>query len=111
MNSVTALAAVGLFWLGWMRGGELAGDFRMALLIMMGVMVYMEFGAWWRPYLFGATPAIVEKLRPNWEGTYAFLPVKNGIRPNAMHSIMHASTLAAFVFALVDHFERMGSMR
>jgi hypothetical protein len=111
MNSVTALAAVGLFWLGWMRGGELAGDFRMALLIMMGVMVYMEFGAWWRPYLFGATPAIVEKLRPNWEGTYAFLPVKNGIRPNAMHSIMHASTLAAFVFALVDHFERMSSMR
>jgi hypothetical protein len=111
MNSVTALAAVALFWLGWMHRGESAGVFRMALLVMLGVMVYMEFGAWWRPYLFGATPAIVEKLRPNWQGTYAFLPLRNGIRPNAMHSIMHASTLAAFVFALVDHFERMGSMR
>ena len=111
MNSVTAGAVVLLFWLGWMRGGDMAGDWRMTLLITLGVMVYMEFGAWWRPYLFGATPAIVEKLRPNWEGTYAFLPVKNGIRPNTMHCIMHASTVAGFVFALVDHFERMGSMR
>jgi hypothetical protein len=110
-NSATAGAVVVLFLLGWVRGGEMAGDWRMTLLIMMGVLVYMEFVAWWRPYLFGATPEIVEKLRPNWEGTYAFVPVRKGIRPNAMHAIMHASTLAGFVFALVDHVGRSRMVR
>jgi hypothetical protein len=109
-NIVTAGAVVVLFWLGWLRGGEMAGDWRMTLLITLGVLVYMEFGAWWRPYLFGATPAMVEKLRPNWEGTHAFLPERNGIRPNAMHSMMHAATLAGFGFALVDHFIRSSRM-
>jgi hypothetical protein len=106
MNIVTAGAIVVLFYAGWVHGGDMADVWRMTLLITLGVLVYMEFVAWWRPYLFGATPAIVEKLRPNWEGTYAFLPAKNGIRPNTMHCVMHASTLAGFVFALVDHFER-----
>jgi hypothetical protein len=110
-NSVTALAVVGMFTMGWMRGGDSAGDWRMALLITSGVLVYMEFRAWWQPYLFGSTPEEVRKLLPNWEGTYAFLPLKNGIRPNAMHCIMHASTLAAFVFAVVDHYSRMSVMR
>jgi hypothetical protein len=109
-NSVTAGAVLLLFWLGWMHGGSMAGDWRMTLLITMGVLVYMEFVSWWRPYLFGATPAIVEKLRPNWEGTYAFLPKRNGIRPNAMHLIMHAATLAGFGFALVDHSLRSSRM-
>jgi hypothetical protein len=106
LNVVTAGAAVVLFWLGWVSGGEMAGDWRMTLLITLAVLVYMEFRAWWRPYLFGATPAIIEKLRPNWEGTYAFLPVRNGIRPNAMHCVMHAATVAGFGFALADHMTR-----
>jgi hypothetical protein len=106
MNSLTAGGIVWLFWLGWAHGGDMAGDWRMTLLITMGVLVYMEFGAWWQPYLFGATPAIVQKLRPNWEGTYAFLPEKNGVRVNAMHCVMHASTAAGFGFALADHVLR-----
>jgi hypothetical protein len=110
-NSVTALAVVGVFYMGWMRGGESAGDWRMALLITAGVLLYMEFRAWWRPYLFGSTPEEVAKLLPNWEGTYAFLPVRNGVRPNAMHVLMHASTLAMFVLAVVDHSVRMAGMR
>ena len=110
LNVVTAGAIVVLFYAGWVHGGDMAGDWRMTLLITMGVLVYMEFGAWWRPYLFGATPAIVEKLRPNWEGTYVFLPEKNGIRPNAMHCVMHAATVAGFGFALADHFMRSHAM-
>jgi hypothetical protein len=110
LNSVTAGAVLVLFWLGWMRGGETGGFFRVALLVTLGVLVYMEFRAWWRPYLFGATPAIIEKLRPNWEGTYAFLPERNGIKPNAMHCVMHAATVAGFGFALADHFMRLHAM-
>lgn len=106
-NSVTALAVVGVFYMGWMRGGASAGDWRLALLITAGVLLYMEFTIWWRPYLCGSTPEEVAKLLPNWEGTYAFLPVRNGIRPNAMHVVMHASTLAMFVLALVDRYSRM----
>jgi hypothetical protein len=109
-NSLTAGAIVVLFWLGWIHGGDMAGDWRMTLLITMGVMVYMEFGAWWRPYLLGATPAIVEKLRPNWEGTYGFLPERNGIRPNAIHALMHTATVAGFGLALADHFMRSSRM-
>ncbi len=84
----------------------MAGDWRMTLLITLAVLVYMEFRAWWRPYLFGPTPAIVDKLRPNWEGTYAFLPERHGIRPNTMHCVMHAATVAGFGFALADHMTR-----
>jgi hypothetical protein len=110
MNIVTAGAVVLLFYAGWAHGGDLAGDWRMTLLITLGVLIYMEFRAWWQPYLFGATPAIVEKLRPNWEGTYAFLPERNCIRPNAMHCVMHASTMAGFGLALADHFMRSHAM-
>ena len=107
-NSVTALATVGMFYMGWLRGGKGDSDWQMALVITLGVLVYMEFRAWWQPYLFGASPEIVAKLLPNWERTYAFLPVRNGIQPNAMHCLMHASTVVAFVCALVDHHRLMG---
>jgi hypothetical protein len=103
LNSATAIAALVMFYMGWVRDGDSGGDWRMALLITLGVLVYMEFRAWWQPYLLGASPEIVAKLLPNWEGTYAFLPVRNGIRPNALHCVMHAATLAAFLLALVDH--------
>ena len=62
LNTATALGTVLLFWLGWIQQGFMAGDFRMTLLITLGILLYMELNAWWRPYLFGATPAMVEKL-------------------------------------------------
>jgi hypothetical protein len=111
LNGVTALVMVGMFYMGWLRGGDSAGDWRMALLVTAAVLLYMEFRAWWQPYLFGSSPEEVAKLLPNWQGTYAFLPVRNGIRPNAMHAIMHASTLAAFTLALVDHIARVRGVR
>jgi hypothetical protein len=75
----------------------------MGLIVLQAVLFVMELRAWWVPYFFGSTPETVAHLRPNWEGTIAFLPVRHAVRVNAMHCLLHALTLAALVLAIVEH--------
>jgi hypothetical protein len=70
------------------------------LIAIQAFLLVGEILWWWRPYLFEASPELVARLRPNWYGTISFLPERNGIRPNAMHCIMHALTLTALVLAI-----------
>jgi hypothetical protein len=71
------------------------------LIVVQGSLVYGEVRWWWYPYLIGASPALVARLRPNWQDTLAFLPERNGIRPNALHTLMHGLTFAALVLAII----------
>jgi hypothetical protein len=75
----------------------------MRLIVLQAVLFTMELRAWWVPYIFGSNPETVAHLRPNWEGTIAFLPVRHAVRVNAMHCLLHVLTLAALVLATVEH--------
>lgn len=56
-----------------------------------------ELEAWWFPYLFGAKPERVARYEVMFGGTLAFLPVRNGIRINTLHVILHVATVAVLI--------------
>jgi hypothetical protein len=57
---------------------------------------------WWLPYLFGPSAARAARYRAMFARTHAFLPARNGFRPDTLHVVLHAA-----VFALVFLLARM----
>jgi hypothetical protein len=53
--------------------------------------------AWWLPYLARPEPKRAARYHAMFARTHAFLPERNGMRPNTLHVILHASTLATLV--------------
>lgn len=60
-----------------------------------------ELQAWWIPYLFRFEPERVARYQVIFGKTHAFLPVRNGIRLNTLHVILHLATLATLVVLAV----------
>lgn len=61
--------------------------------------------AWWLPYLFGiGAEARVERYEMMFGSTHAFLPVMNGIVPNTLHTIFHATLLACIILTVYIFF-------
>ena len=56
-----------------------------------------ELEAWWIPYLRGAKPERVARYETMFGATHAFLPVRNGIRINTLHVILHVLTVALLI--------------
>ena len=98
MNTAIGLLALYFFHMSSMHHSQMALTW---LIVLQAFMVYGEVRWWWYPYFAGASPVLVARLRPNWEGTLTFLPERNGIRPNALHCVMHTMTLAALIFAIL----------
>ena len=75
------------------------------LWISYGLLMLGQLRAWWVPYLIAPEPARAQRYAGMFASTHAFLPEHNGIRPNTLHVILHASTLATLIllFALPDH--------
>ncbi|MGA8940999.1 MAG: hypothetical protein WB439_17680 [Acidobacteriaceae bacterium] len=101
VNTAVGLWAVWLCWHGAMAGGR--GDL-IGLIVLQGLLFLGEIRSWWWGYFFGASPETVGHLRPNWEGTIAFLPERNGINLNVVHCVMHALTLAGLVLAVAEFY-------
>jgi len=58
------------------------------LLLFVG-----ELQAWWVPYFLRHEPQRAARYQAMFGGTHAFLPVRNGIRPNTLHVILHGATV------------------
>lgn len=56
-----------------------------------------ELQAWWIPYFFRPDPVRAARYKAMFGSTHAFLPPRNGIRPNTLHIILHVATLATLV--------------
>lgn len=69
-------------WLLWYLGMSYA-------LLFLG-----ELQAWWIPYFFRPDPTRATRYQAMFGHTHAFLPSRNGIRPNTLHVVLHAVTLA-----------------
>jgi hypothetical protein len=57
-----------------------------------------EMQAWWIPYFLRTEPQRATRYAAMFGGTHAFLPQRNGIRPNTLHVILHAATVLTLVF-------------
>jgi hypothetical protein len=75
-----------LFWLLW---------------ITYGLFVCGSLKAWWIPYLFRPDPELAARYQVMYKATHAFLPERNGIRPNTLHVMFDLATVALlFVLAV-----------
>jgi hypothetical protein len=64
------------------------------LWIFYGLACYGSLKAWWIPYLFRAEPERAARDQVMYGSTHAFLPERNGVRPNTLHFIFDVATLA-----------------
>jgi len=67
------------------------------LWISYALLFVGELQAWWVPYLFRSDSERVARYQVMFGETHAFLPVRNGIRLNTLHVILHITTLATLV--------------
>lgn len=67
------------------------------LWISYGLLFCGEMRAWWVPYWFRPEPQRAERYQLMFGNTHAFLPERNGIRPNTLHVLLHACTAATLV--------------
>ena len=67
------------------------------LWISYVLLFFGELTAWWIPYLFRQEPARAARYQVMFGATHAFLPERNGIRPNTLHVILHIATLTTLV--------------
>ncbi|HEY2548693.1 MAG TPA: hypothetical protein VGI46_21640 [Candidatus Acidoferrum sp.] len=72
-------------WLFWYLGVSYA-------LLFLG-----ELQAWWIPYFLRPDPVRAARYQAMFGNTHAFLPARNGIRPNTLHLILHAVTFTTVV--------------
>jgi hypothetical protein len=72
-------------------------------LLALGGSAY----AWWIPYLFGAGAKRVQREQQLYAKTHAFLPERNGLRPNTLHVIFDAVTLAVLITLTVIQHQRI----
>ncbi|HEY6577927.1 MAG TPA: hypothetical protein VIY09_01265 [Rhizomicrobium sp.] len=67
------------------------------LWISYGVGLYGMLRAWWIPYLLVADPVRAARYQGRFAQTHAFLPIRNGIRPDTLHVCFHAIYLATLL--------------
>jgi hypothetical protein len=92
-----APAAIGLFFSGRHFGQSYPDWLEMLLWITYGVFVIGMLRAWWVPYLFLPDPERAARYQIIFAGTHSFLPRRNGIAPDTMHTVFHLVTLSTLV--------------
>jgi hypothetical protein len=90
-------AAIGLIYCAKHFGHAYPGWLNMYLGITYVVMLAGLLRAWWVPYLVVPDPERAARYKVLFAGTHTFLPERNGISPNTLHSLFHLSIVAILV--------------
>ena len=71
------------------------------------IYLFMTVGtllAWWKPYFFGSSAEMKQKMQP-YVNTHHVLPARgDNIRPNTLHLIVHIFIWVAFMLSLIFTF-------
>ena len=67
------------------------------LWIFYGLAVYGSLKAWWIPYLLVPDQELAVRYRTMYANTHAFIPERNGMRPNTLHVVFDFVTLAILI--------------
>jgi len=91
---VTALSAlpfaVGLAGSIYYASTSFPGWLDWTLWLSYGIGSYGLLRAWYIPYLLIPDPARAARYQQRFDQTHAFLPTRNGIRPDTLHVCFHA---------------------
>jgi hypothetical protein len=77
---------------------------RWLLWLSYGAGLYGILRAWWVPYLLVKDSVRAERYQVRFAQTHAFLPARNGIRPDTLHTGFHVVFVAAFVLLCLLSF-------
>ncbi len=78
------------------------------LWIAYGVAAYGLLRTWWAPYLLFREPARAARYQAMHGRTHAFLPLRNGMRPNTLHVTVHLAIIAMLIDLAVLSFAPIG---
>jgi hypothetical protein len=90
-------AAIGLFFGARHFRRPYPDSLEMLLWITYGVLIVGILRAWWIPYLVLPDAERAARYQIIFAGTYSFLPRRNGIAPDTLHTLFHLVTLATLV--------------
>jgi len=90
------------FAFGWAAsvhylGKPYSGWLRVWLWASYAMLFAGELQAWWVPYFLRPEPQRAARYDAMFGATHAFLPARNGIRPNTLHVILHTATVLTLV--------------
>lgn len=90
-------AAIGLFFSARHFGQSYPDWLEMLLWITYGVFILGMLRAWWIPYLVLPDAERAARYQIIFAGTHSFLPRRNGMVPDTLHTVFHLVTLATLV--------------
>ena len=78
-------------------GSRFPDGLQMLLWISYGAGLAGILRAWWLPYLLFPDPVRAQRYQVRFASTHAFLPARNGIRPDTLHVSFHAVFLVTLI--------------
>jgi hypothetical protein len=94
-------AAIGLFYSAKHFGRTYPDWLEMLLWTTYSVFVLGLLRAWWIPYLVKADPERAARYQIIFAGTHRFLPERNGMAPDTLHTAFHIVTVATVVVLFI----------
>lgn len=102
-------AAIGLFFSAKYFGQAYPHWLEMLLWITYVVFILGLLRAWWIPYLVVPDPERAARYQIIFAGTHSFLPRRNGMAPDTLHTLFHLATVGTLI-ALVLRGQTMRLM-
>jgi hypothetical protein len=90
-------AAAGLFFSAKYFGEPYPHWLEMLLWITYGLFVVGLLRAWWIPYLFKSDPERAARYQIIFANTHSFLPKRNGMAPDTLHTCFHLVAVATVI--------------
>jgi hypothetical protein len=93
--------AISLVGSAFYAGAHFPSWLMWTLWITYGAAIYGMLRAWWFPYFFGGDPERAKRYQLRFAQTHAFLPTRNGIRPDTLHVIFHGVLVVTVLLLVV----------
>lgn len=93
-------AGIGLFFSARYFGRSYPHWLEMWLWITYGFLLLGLLRAWWIPYLVLPDPQRAARYQEIFANTHSFLPRRNGIVPDTLHTIFHLVVVATVLVLL-----------
>jgi hypothetical protein len=90
-------AAIGLFSSAKHFGLSYPDWLEMLLWITYSLFMLGLLRAWWIPYLVKPDPERAARYQIIFANTHSFLPRRNGMAPDTLHSVFHLVTIATLI--------------
>ena len=92
-------AAIGLFFSAKYFGQSYPHWLEMLLWVTYGVLLLGMLRAWWIPYLVLPDKERAARYQIIFANTHTFLPRRNGMAPDTLHTLFHLVTMATVLLS------------